>query len=150
MEAAPEAEPPDARPEPVIRKELDSVWKRIREAFAAGKPEGAADLLLLDEGAALPGPDEAREVAKAALPDLARGRFIKLGWRRDKPHLAGYYAEVNTGNAKKTTVALVVFVRKGGAWKFAPGPVSISVVELPPTGQAALLKLVETDPRLAL
>jgi len=147
---APKGEAPDARPEPVIRKELEGIWKKIRGAFAAGKPEAARDVLLWPDGAAPPTPDEARTAAKDVMPDLARARFIKLVWSVEKPHLVGYVAEVNLGEAKRTTVALVVFARKDGAWKFAPGPLALEVFELPPTGQAALLKLVETDPRFKL
>jgi hypothetical protein len=41
-------------------------------------------------------------------------------------------------------------VRKDGAYKIAPGPLTMEIIQLPPTGQAALKKLVETDPRFKL
>jgi hypothetical protein len=148
--AGKQEEAPDARPEPVIRKELEGIWRKIRSAFAAGKPDAAKDLLLWVDGATPPTPEEAKKAAKEHMPDLLRARFIKLVWSVEKPHLVGYVAEVNVGNAKKTTVALVVFARKDGAWKFAPGPLALEVIELPPTGQAALRKLVDTDPRFKL
>jgi hypothetical protein len=147
---APAGEPPDTRPEAEIRKELEGIWRRIRSAFAAGKPETVEDLLLWVDGAKPPSPDEAREAATNRMPDLARSRFIKLVWSAEKPHLAGYVAEVNLGNAKQTTVALIVFARKGGAWTFAPGPLALEIFQLPPTGQAALRKLVDSDPRFKL
>jgi hypothetical protein len=148
--APPPGEKVDARPEPEIRKELEGVWKNIREAFAAGKPEAAAGLLVLPDGAKLPTADEAKAAAKDNLPDLVRGQFIKLGWRADKPQLVGYYGQVNVGDAKQSTIVLIVFVRKDGAWKFAPGPGSMSVVKVPNASRAAILKLIETDPRLKL
>jgi hypothetical protein len=146
---APKGEAPDARPEAEIRKELEGIWRKVRAAFAAGKPGDAADVLLWVDGATEPGPDEAKAAAKA-MPDLARGRFIKLAWSAGKPHLAGYIAEVDLGNAKKTTVAFITFVRKDGAWKLAPGPRTLELIVLPPTGQAALRTLVDTDPRFGL
>lgn len=147
---APTAEPQDARPEAEIRKELESIWKRIRAAFAAGHPEVAAADLLYVDGASPPSPDEAKAALKERLPDLIRGQFLKLGWRADKPQLAGYYAETKVGDFKKSTVSLIVFVRHEGLWKFAPGPAAISTVEVPKSGRPALLKLIDTDPRLAL
>lgn len=145
----PDVEPPDERPEADIRKELEGIWKRIRDAFAAGKPEGVEDLLLYAEGVESPTSAEAKDAAKE-LPDLARGRFIRLAWHPDKPRLVGYYAEIKPGNAKITTVALLVFVRKDGAYRFAPGPGALTVVELPPTSQAKLKALCAGDPRLKL
>jgi hypothetical protein len=140
----------DARPEAEIRKELESIWKRIRAAFAAGHPEVAeADLLYVD-GASPPSPAEAKAASKERLPDLIRGQFLKLGWRADKPQLAGYYAETKVGDFKKSTISLIVFVRHEGRWKFAPGPAALSTVEVPKSGRPALLKLIDTDPRLAL
>gem|GEM_PF-4614377 len=147
--AAPKGEPPDTRDERVIRRELEGIWRKIRAAFASGKPGNAADVLLWVDGAKEPAPDEAKEAAKA-MPDLARGRFIKLVWSVEKPHVVGYVAEVALGDAKKTTVALVVFARKDGAWKFAPGPLALEIITLPPTGQAALRAFVDTDPRFRL
>ena len=144
------AEPQDARPEAEIRKELESIWKRIRAAFAAGHPEVAADDMLYVDGATPPTPDEAKAASKEKLPDLIRGQFIKLGWHPDKPQIVGYYAETKVGDFKKSTVSLIVFVRHEGRWKFAPGPASISTVEVPRASRPALLKLIETDPRLAL
>ena len=149
-DARKQEEPPDARPEPAIRKELEGVWRKIRTAFAAGKPGDAEEVLLWVDGAKPPTPDEAKTAAKERMPDLLRARFIKLVWSAGKPHLVGYVAEVNVGDAKKTTVALVVFARKDGAWKFAPGPLALEVFELPPTGQSALRKLVDDDPRFKL
>lgn len=147
--SAAKGEAPDARPEAEIRKELEGVWRKIRDAFAAGKPGDAEALLLWVDGATPPSPDDARAAAKA-MPDLARSRFIKLLWSVEKPHLAGYVAEVDLGNAKQTTVAIIAFVRKDGAYKIAPGPLTMEIIQLPPTGQAALKKLVETDPRFKL
>jgi hypothetical protein len=149
-EPAPTADPRDARPEAEIRKELESIWKRIRAAFAAGHPEAAAADLLYVDGASPPSPDEAKAASKERLPDLIRGQFLKLGWRADKPQLAGYYAETKVGDFKKSTVSLIVFVRHEGRWKFAPGPAALSTVEVPKSGRPALLKLIDTDPRLAL
>ena len=146
---AAKGEAPDVRPEAEIRKELESVWRKIRDAFAAGKPGDAEDVLLWVDGATPPSPDDARAAAKV-LPDLARARFVKLVWGVRKPHLVGYVAEVGMGNAKQTSVALLVFVRKDGAYKIAPGPLTMEIIQLPPTGQAALKKLVETDPRFKL
>lgn len=147
---AKDGEKVDARPEAEIRKELEGVWKRLRDAFAAGKPEAAADLLVLEDGAKLPSADEAKAAAKDHLPDLVRGQFLKLGWRADKPQLVGYYAQVNVSDARQSTIVLIVFVRKDGAWKFAPGPAAMSVVKVPHAGRAAILKLIETDSRLRL
>ena len=145
----PAAEAPDARPEPLIRKELQAVWKKIREAWAAGTPE-EADAVQVWEGERRPSADEARTAARERMPDLGRSRFIKLVWSEAKPHFCGYVAEVNLGNAKKTTLALIVFVRRDGAWKFAPGPASTEGVELPPTSQAKQKQVVESDPRFRL
>jgi hypothetical protein len=139
--SAPSGDPGDTRPEAEIRKELESLWKRIRAAFAAGHPEVAAADLLYADGAA-PSP--------AALPDLIRSQFLKLGWRADKPQLAGYYAETKVGDFKKSTVTMIVFVRHEGRWKFAPGPAAIETVEVSKTHRAGLLKLIDTDPRLKL
>lgn len=147
--AKPEDAPGDARPEPVIRKELEGVWKRVRDAWAAGTPE-KADEVQIWEGDKRPSADEAKAAAKERMPDLARGRFIKLVWSDRKAHLCGYVAEVNVGNAKKTTLAMVVFARQDGVWKFVPGPASIEVVEFPPTAQAKQKQLVESDKRFSL
>lgn len=147
--ATPEDAAGDARPEPVIRKELEGVWKRVRDAWAAGTPE-KADEVQIWEGDKRPSPDEARAAARERMPDLSRARFIKLVWSERKPHLAGYVAEVNVGNAKKTTLAMIVFARQEGVWKFVPGPASIEAVELPPTGQAKQKQVVESDPRFKL
>jgi hypothetical protein len=148
--AAPAGEKVDDRPEAVIRKDLEGVWKKIRESFAAGKPEAAAGLLVLEDPAKLPSADEAKSAAKDHLPDLVRGQFIKLGWRADKPQLVGYYGQVDVSNAKQSTIVLIVFMRKDGEWKFAPGPGSLTVVKVPHASRAAILKLIETDPRLKL
>ncbi|HZL72697.1 MAG TPA: hypothetical protein VFC86_09570 [Planctomycetota bacterium] len=146
----PVGEPQDARPEMEIRRDLVAVFRRIRDAFAAGRPERASADLLLVDGAALPSPDEAKAMAKERLPDLVRSQFLKLGWRADKPQLAGYYAETKVGTFNKSTVSLVVFVRHEGRWKFAPGPAAIASVEGPKVSRDGLLKLIDTDPRLAL
>ena len=148
--APPAGEPQDARPELEIRRELEALWRRIRDAFASGRPERASADLLLVEGATLPGTDEAKALAKEHLPDLVRGQFLKLGWRADKPQVAGYYAETKVGVFNKSTVSLVVFVRHEGRWKFAPGPAAIATVEGPKVNRAGLVKLIESDPRLAL
>jgi hypothetical protein len=145
---APE-EPPDERPEPVIRKELEGIWRRIREAFAAGTPERVAGLLLYEDGGVPPGPEAAREAA-TAMPDLTRARFDKLVWSLLKPQLVGYCAQLQTGPGKPPTVALVVFVRKDGAYRFIPGPAAVTVVEFPPVPPAELNDLIDTDPRLEL
>jgi hypothetical protein len=117
MPASPkETAPSDSRPEPVIRKELEGIWKKVRA-----------------EG-----------------PDLARGQFLKLGWHPEKPHLVGYYGQVNVSDAKTSTIVLIVFVREDGAWKFVPGPGAITVVQIPHAGRPAILKLIETDPRLTM
>lgn len=148
--AAAPGERGDERPEAEIRKELEGIWKKIRQSFAAGKPEDAAGLLVLEDGARLPSADEAKTIAKDHLPDLVRSQFLKLGWRADKPRLAGYYGQVNVSDAKQSTIVLIVFVRKDRAWKFAPGPASMSVVKVPHASRAAILKLIETDSRLRL
>jgi hypothetical protein len=145
--SAPPGETADARPAPEIRKELEALWKRIRSAFAAGHPEAAAADLLYTDGVSPPSPDEAKA---AVLPDLIRSQFLKLGWREDKPHLAGYYAETKVGDFKKSTVTLIVFVRHEGRWKFAPGPAAIETVEVKKSSRAGLHQLIDTDPRLKL
>lgn len=152
METAPPAEPeepPDERPEPVIRKELEGIWRRIREAFAAGKPDSVAALLLYADGVEPPTPEQARAAAKD-MPDLQRARFDKLTWSLLKPQLVGYCAELKPGDPKARTVALLVFVRRGGAYRFAPGPASVTVVEFPPVSADELRDLIDTDPRLEL
>ncbi|HEU4338811.1 MAG TPA: hypothetical protein VFS19_01980 [Planctomycetota bacterium] len=146
----PAGEPQDARPEAEIRRDLVAVSRRIRDAFAAGRPERASADLLLEEGAALPSPDEAKAFARDRLPDLVRGQFLKLGWRADKPQLVGYYVETKVGTHNQSTVSLVAFVRHEGRWKFAAGPASIATVEGPKVNRAGLLKLIDSDPRLAL
>ncbi len=145
---APE-EPPDERPEPVIRKELEGIWRRIREAFAAGRPESVAPLLLYEEGAAPPTPEQAREAAKE-MPDLQRARFDKLVWSLLKPQLLGYCAEIRLDPSKAATVALLVFVRKDGAYRFAPGPAAVTILEFPRVSPEELRDLIDTDPRLEL
>lgn len=137
-------EPPDERPEPAIRKELEGIWKRLRDAFAAGKPESVTDLLLLAEGVEPPTPEQARDVAKD-MPDLSRARFDKLAWHPLKPRLVGYYAI-----RPPSTVLLIVFVRKDGAYRFAPGPGAMEVVEFPPVSPDELRDLIDTEPRLEL
>lgn len=152
MEAAPPPapeEPPDERPEPVIRKELEGIWRRIREAFAAGRPGSVAELLLYADGAEPPSPERAREAAKD-MPDLQRARFDKLAWSLLKPQLVGYCAEIRLDHAKAATVALLVFVRQGGAYRFAPGPAAVTIVEFPRVSQQELHDLIDTDPRLEL
>ena len=148
--AAPSAEAQDARPEIEIRKELESIWKRIRAAFAAGHPEVAAADLLYADGMSPPSPEEAKAAVKERLPDLIRSQFLKLGWRGDKPQLVGYYAETKVGDFKKSTVTLIAFVHHEGRWKFTPGPASIATVEVKKSSRDALLKLIETDPQLKL
>jgi len=147
---APPGEAPDSRSEAEIRKELEAIWKRIRAAFAAGHPEVASADLHYPDGMSPPSPEEAKAAAKDRLPDLIRSQFLKLGWPGDKPQLAGYYAETKVGDFKKSTVSLVVFVRHEGRWKFAPGPAAIETVETSKTNRAGLLKLIESDSRLAL
>ena len=142
--------PVDPRPEAEIRRELEPMWKRIRSAFASGRPDLAAPDLLYEEGAAPPAPDEAKSLARDRLPDLARAQFLKLGWRSDKPRLVGYYAETKVGDFKKSTVSLVAFVHHEGRWKFAPGPASMESVEIAKASRAKLLELIDTDPRLRL
>lgn len=152
MEAAPPAapeEPPDERPEAVIRKELEGIWRRIREAFAAGKPGSVAELLLYADGVEPPTPEQAREAAKE-MPDLQRARFDKLVWSLPKPQLIGYCAEIRLEHAKAATVALLVFVRKDGAYRFAPGPAAVTIVEFPRVSPQELHDLIDTDPRLEL
>jgi hypothetical protein len=143
-------EPVDSRPEPEIRRELETLWKRIRSAFASGRPDLAAGDLLYADGAAPPSPDEAKSLSRDRLPDLVRGQFLKLAWRADKPQLVGYYAETKVGDFKKSTVSLIAFVHHEGRWKFAPGPASIESVEIPKASRAKLLELIDTDSRLRL
>lgn len=140
---------PDARSEAAIRKEVEGVWKRLRDAWAAGTPEKADDVQIWADDRR-PSADEAKAAAKDRMPDLGRGRFIKLVWSEKKPQLCGYVAEVNTGNAKKTTLAMIVFARRDGAWTFAHGPAALQVVELPPTAQAKQKQVVESDSRFKL
>lgn len=70
-----------------------------------------------------------------------RARFVALGWGQGR---VTYFAEVKQGNAKATTVGVWRFDRNGAEWKLA----STEEVELPPTGQAKLLREVGVHPKL--
>jgi hypothetical protein len=144
------AAPADTRPEAEIRRDLETMWKRIRSAFASGRPDMAAADLLFVDGAQPPSADEAKAAARDFLPDLARGQFLKLGWKEGKPHLVGYYAETKVGDFKTSTVSLVVFVHHKGRWKFAPGPAAIETVQIPRAPKGKLLELIESDSRLRM
>ena len=87
---------------------------------------------------------------RVRLPELARTRFIKLVWNAEKPHLVGYCAETNVGDATATTVTMAVFLREAGAWRFEGGPAAVEVVKLPPTAHARLASAVDAHPRLKL
>jgi hypothetical protein len=87
---------------------------------------------------------------RVRLPELARTRFVKLVWSAAKPHLVGYCAETNLGDAKATTVTMAVFLRENGAWRFEGGPAAVEVVHLPPTAHARLAAAVDAHPRLKL
>lgn len=76
-----------------------------------------------------------------ALAKPVRARFVALAWA---PNRVAYIAETKPGNVKLTTVQLWRFERKDGAWALA----STEEVELPPTGQAQLLKLAGEHPKL--
>jgi len=76
-----------------------------------------------------------------ALAKPVRARFVGLAWA---PGRVAYVAEVKPGNVKVTTAGVWRFERKDGAYAL----VSAEEVDLPPTGQAKLLKMVGVDPRL--
>jgi hypothetical protein len=76
-----------------------------------------------------------------ALAKPVRARFVGLAWA---PGRVAYVAEIKPGNVKVTTAGVWRFERKDGAYALQ----SAEEVELPPTGQAKLLELVGTDPRL--
>jgi hypothetical protein len=139
----------DDRPDAEVRKELEDLWAALRSAFAAGDVAAAEPLLLMTDGKSLPSSEEAKG-ALAMLPDLSKSAFLKLGWRRDKPQLVGYYAETDLDVEDTSTVLLIVFVRHEGRYRFAPGPVSIEGVTVEKTDRNGLLDLIETDPRLQL
>jgi hypothetical protein len=76
-----------------------------------------------------------------ALAKPVRARFVGLAWA---PGRVAYVAEIKPGNVKVTTAGVWRFERKDGAYVL----VSAEEVELPPTGQARLLELLDTHPRL--
>jgi hypothetical protein len=140
--AAPEG---GAMPNEALKAELEACWAGLRSALAEYRLDDVGKYVEVPEGAPAPNRAQAQRAA-AELPDLAQARCLKLDVDGDR---AGYYIRTDL-DKPGTTVAFIVFVRNGGAWKFAPGPLALEIVELTPTGQAALRKLVNADSRFKL
>jgi hypothetical protein len=148
--AAPAKEPAfteDRRPDGAIRKDLEVLWTRLREACSKGDVEAASAILHPP-----PGPTSADELKAAAmeLPDLAGGRFLRLVRSREKPWLLGYYTALPGKSATRRLVTRIVFARVGSEWRFPTGAASIERADVATAESTSLDPLLKKHAALRL
>ncbi len=130
-----------------LKRELEQVWAGMLQAFADYRLDDVGQLVVL-EGRPMPPADGLKEAARH-MPDLAGTAFLALRRTPRKPQLLGYLATRAAGPGR-STIVLVVFVRDGRSWKFAPGPASTAEVEVESASREALLKRADELPGLRL
>ena len=139
----------DNRKDSEVQQDLEALWCRLRTALIAGDVDAAKRDMLLDDDQQGLTAEDARRFG-TSLNDLTKCRFLKLGWRRDKPEICGYYTEADVDNPEQSTIVMIVFGYKDGRWWFVPGPVSIEEAPVDKTDREGLLKEIETNPDLRL
>jgi hypothetical protein len=139
----------DARPNDAIRKDLEALWARLREACGKGDVDAASAILLPPSGGPAPTAAELKSAAES-LPDLAGGKFLRLVRSKEKPWLLGYYAALPGKSATRRWVVLLVFARAGAEWRFPAGPASIERVDVHVAESTSLDALLKKHAALRL
>ncbi len=86
-----------------LKAALDRTWAEVRRALEEYRLEDLKKHLEIPEGAPAPNRAQARELA-AFLPDLSKGKFLKL--LREGGRL-GYYAQTDLDKKGQVTVSVV-------------------------------------------